>query len=42
MIRVMTTYEMTINKVYQMFNLKDQVLTVWCLITIYMSKLKNI
>ena len=30
MVRVMTTYETTINKVYQMFNLKDQVLTIWC------------
>ena len=30
MVRVMTNYETTINKVYQMFNLKDQVLNVWC------------
>ena len=28
MVRVMTNYETTINKVYQMFNLKDQVLTI--------------
>ena len=30
MVRVMTNYETTINKVYQMFKLKDQVLTIWC------------
>ena len=30
MVRVMTNYETTINKVYQMFNLKDPVLTIWC------------
>ena len=30
MIRVMTNYETTISKVYQMFNLKDRVLTIWC------------
>ena len=29
MVRVVTNYETTINKVYQMFNLKDQVLTIW-------------
>ena len=27
-VRVMTNYETTINKVYQIFNLKDQVLTI--------------
>ena len=27
-VRVMTNYETTINKVYQMFNLEDQVLTI--------------